>query len=163
MPEVFVCAGVPFQLITVRSQSWDQLHVRSRWPAAELKWVMTKPCSHQDLVDFGLMWKDSVAYPMIGATNLQHFLFPIDNTGFVISFPSFVASRVQVRSFAKGRGSPPPPPAGEESSWARRRPATSRGHPATKGEGTAPTFRPLPPQLEVVAGEAASEAFQGYQ
>ena len=96
------CSVDPFALITARSQGYGQLHVRSWRPADELTRTTPDPYSSWDIAEFGLTSKEWASFPEIGGANLKRHLFPIDNSELVVSLPTFIASPVEIRRFAKG-------------------------------------------------------------
>ena len=103
--------GDPFEAIATQGQINNQLHVRSRRPADEAAWMMTKPYSFWGPADCGLTTKDWSAFPELGGLSLHAQLFPFGNTELVISFLTLIAAPARIRSFAKSGGDPPPPPA----------------------------------------------------
>ena len=51
--KLFARSRDPSELIFARSQSYDQLRVRSRWPSDVLTRMTSKPYSFWDIADYG--------------------------------------------------------------------------------------------------------------
>ena len=69
--------GDPLSLIKVRTPGYDQLSVRSWWPAIEEEWIMAKSYSYWGIADVGLTLDAWASFPKISAAELQPHLFPI--------------------------------------------------------------------------------------
>ena len=71
MPKLLLRLGDLFEMITVHSRRYDQLHGGSWLPANGRRWLTTKPYTHWDMAGFGVRIHNRAAPPRIGATNLQ--------------------------------------------------------------------------------------------
>ena len=83
------------------------------------------------------------ASPKIGVDCLAPRLLPRGNAEFVLSFPTFIASSIQVQPFLKSPEAPKQPPSPNEGNWVGskspvlgKRPVDSAGSEGGRREGT---------------------------
>ena len=109
-PTMLAALGDPFQVIAVHIPSRSQPPIRSWWPSSENKWRTAKNYSYFDGAGIGLT-KDIWGHlPNLGAPELRHELFPLENTEILIDFPTYIPPPAEVRYYVNRGEAPLPPP-----------------------------------------------------